>query len=110
VVIHNRVLSDAQIMQNFNAGVGERYYLLFGISHLVNVPQSYILVEASQYDSYSYLFNKPAFISLDASARPGSIPLRGMRIGANGVELHSGQAYRPLNLTIQDSLYTPGVG
>jgi hypothetical protein len=110
VVIHNRVLTDAQIQQNFDAGVGERYYLLFGVSHLVNVAQAYILFEVSQYDSYSYLFNKPAFISLDASARPGSIPLRGMRIGENGVELHTGQAYRTLDTTISDSLYTPGTG
>lgn len=109
-VVHNRVLTDTQIQQNFDAGVGERYYLLFSVSHLVNVPQSYILFEVSQYDSYSYLFNKPAFISLDPNARPGSIPIRGMRIGANGVELHSGQAYRPLDTTITDSLYTPSVG
>lgn len=110
VVIHNRVLTDAQITQNFDAGVGERYYLLFGISHLVNVPQAYILVEASQFDSYGYLFNKPAFISLDASARPGSIPLQGMRIGSNGVELHSGQAYRTINTTITDADYVVGSG
>lgn len=110
VVLHNRVLTDAQIAQNFDAGVGERYYLLFGVSHLVNVPQAYIMFEASQYDSYSYLFNKPAFISLDGAARPGSIPLRGMRIGENGVELKTGQAYRTLDTTISDSLYTPAVG
>ena len=110
VVIHNRVLTDAQIAQNFDAGVGERYYLLFGISHLVNVPQAYIMFEVSQFDSYGYLFNKPAFISLDANARPGSIPLRGVRIGSNGVELHSGQAYRTLDTTITDASYTVGTG
>ncbi len=110
VVVHNRVLTDEQIAQNFDAGVGERYYLLFGISHLVNMPQAYILFEVSQFDSYGYLFNKPALISLDASARPGSIPLQGLRIGSNGVELHSGQAYRTINTTITDSDYTVGVG
>ncbi len=60
--------------QNFDAGVGERFYLLFSVSHLVNVPQSYVMFEASQFDSYSYLFNKPAFISLDGSAGPGPDP------------------------------------
>ncbi len=74
VVVHNRVLTDAQIAQNFDAGVGERYYLLFGVSHIVNVPSAYILFEVSQFDSYGYLFNKPAFISLDASATPGLDP------------------------------------
>src|SRR6185295_3013667 len=111
VVIHNRVLTPAQIQQNFAAGVGERYFMLFSVSHLVNVPQSYIMFEVSQYDSYSYLFNKPTFISLDASATPGaSIPLQAMRIGENGIELPVGQAYRTLDTAISDSLYTPATG
>ena len=29
VAIHNRALTQAQIQQNFDAGVGERYFLLF---------------------------------------------------------------------------------
>src|SRR5262249_30205069 len=53
---------------------------------------------------------KPTFISLDPNARPGSIPLQGMRIGLNGAELPGGQAYRMLNMTISDSNYTPGLG
>lgn len=110
VVAHNRVLTAAQILQNFEAGVGERYYLLFSVAHLISVPQSYIMFEVSQYDSYSYLFNKPAFISLDGTAMPGNIPLRGMRIGQNGVELKVGQAYRTLDTTITDANYTPATG
>jgi hypothetical protein len=110
VVVHNRALSQAQIQQNFEAGVGERYYLLFSVAHLVNVPQSYIMFEAAQYDSYSYLFTKPTFISLDATAMPGSIPIRGMRIGENGVELKVGQAYRTLDTTIADASYSPATG
>jgi mono/diheme cytochrome c family protein len=110
VVVHNRVLTPAQILQNFEAGVGERYYLLFSVAHLISVPQSYIMFEASQYDSYSYLFNRPTFISLDGTAMPGSIPLRGMRIGENGVELKVGQAYRTLDTTISDANYSPATG
>ncbi len=110
VVIHNRVLTQAQIQQNFAAGVGERYFMLFSVSHLVNVPQSYIMFEVSQYDSYSYLFNKPTFISLDPTATPGTIPLKAMRIGENGIEMPVGQAYRTLDTTISDSLYTPATG
>ena len=41
------------------------------------VPQSYIMFEVSQYDSYSYLFKKPTFISLDPAATPGLDPDRG---------------------------------
>ena len=110
VAIHNRALTQAQIQQNFAVGVGERYFLLFGVSHLVNVPQSYVMFEVSQYDSFGYLFNKPAFISLDAAATPGTIAIKGMRIGENGAELHVGQAYRTLDTTVSSSLYTPSVG
>ncbi len=110
VVIHNRALSAQQIRQNFDVGVGEKYYLLFSVEHLVDVPQSYILFEVSQFDSYGYLFDKPAFISLDSSATPGTIALKGMRIGENGAELAVGQAYRTLDMSITDSLYTAGVG
>src|SRR5690606_26002898 len=52
----------------------------------------------------------PKFISLDPNATPGSIPLRGMRIGVNGAEIQVGQAYRPLNLTISSADYSPETG
>ena len=77
VAIHNRALTLEQIQQNFAAGVGERYFMLFNVSQLTGVPQSYVMLEASQYDSYSYLFTKPTFISLDRERRPSSIPHQG---------------------------------
>ncbi len=107
VAVYNRVLTEPQIQTNFQAGVGEKFYLLFSISHLVDVPQAYILFEVSQFDSYSYLFDKPTFISLDSNARPGSIPVAGLRIGINGAEAPVGQAYRTLDTTITDSQYGP---
>lgn len=110
VAIHNRALSQAQIQQNFDAGVGERFYLLFSVAHLINVPQSYLLFEASQFDSYSYLFNKPAFISLDGSVDPDQIRIRGLRIGVNGAELRVGQAYAPLDDTVAAAVYEPATG
>ena len=110
VAIHNRALNLEQIQQNFAAGVGEKFFLLFGIEHIVNVPKSYIMFEASQYDSTGYLFANPKFISLDANARPGSIALRGMRIGLNGAEPHVGQAYRLLDTTITDASYSAETG
>jgi hypothetical protein len=71
------------------------------------MPQAYILFEVSQFDSYGYLFDKPAFISLDPAARPGNIPLAGMRIGVNGSETEVGQAYRTLDTAITDSEFGP---
>ncbi|MGH8189422.1 MAG: LamG domain-containing protein, partial [Steroidobacteraceae bacterium] len=110
VAIHNRALNLQQIQQNFEAGVGEKFFLLFGVEHIVSMPRSYVMFEAAQYDSAGYLFTNPKFISLDANAMPGSIRLRGMRIGMNGSEPAVGQAYRPLDVTISDANYAPASG
>jgi hypothetical protein len=108
--IYNRALTQDQIQQNFAAGVGERYFLLFNVSALTGINQAYVMFEVSLYDSYSYLFNKPTFISLDSTAKPGSLAIKGMRLGMNGAEVSVGQAYAPLNTTVTDTDYTPGVG
>lgn len=110
VAIHNRALTAAQLKQNFDAGVGERFYLLFGVSHLVNVPQSYVMFEVSQVDSYGYLFDKPAFISLDPAVTPDAVRIRGMRIGMNGVEAHAGQAYVPMDTVVNGGGYDKAKG
>jgi hypothetical protein len=110
VVIHNRALTQGQITQNFDAGVGERFYLLFSVAHLVDVPESYVMFEASQFDSYSYLFSEPAFISLDGEQDPDQVRIRGLRIGVNGAEAKVGQAYSPLDRTVTAAGYEPATG
>jgi hypothetical protein len=110
VAIHNRALTEAQVKQNFDAGVGEKYFLLFGVEHITGVPKSYILFEAAEYDSAGYLFKNPKIIRLDAAAQPGNIPLKGMRIGVNGAEPHVGQAYRLLDMTITNEAYEAADG
>jgi hypothetical protein len=109
VAIHSRALTAAQVMQNFNAGVGERYYMLFDVSTVTNVSQAYVMFTVSQYDSFGYLFYQPTFISLDptvTSANLPSIPVQGIRIGLNGGVPQVGQAYIPLNMTITGANYT----
>ncbi len=105
VAIHNRALTPAQIVQNFDVGVGEKFYLLFGIEDIINVPTAYILFEVAQYDSYGYLFTKPHFITLDAAQQPEGIPIQGMRIGLNGTEAAVGQAYANLDEMLSASLF-----
>jgi hypothetical protein len=101
VAIHNRALTPEQVQQNFDAGVGEKFFLLFNVSAHAGFADSYVLVEVSQFDSYSYLFNRPTFISLDPDWTPASpIPIRGMRIGANGVVVPIGQAYKNLDTSV----------
>jgi hypothetical protein len=108
--VHSRALTLEQIQQNFAAGVGERYFLLFNVTALTGMPQSYVMLEASMYDSYGYLFTKPTFISLDPAARPGSIPVEGVRIGINGSEAPVGQAYANVKLNVTDANYAPATG
>ena len=106
LAIHDRALTLAQVQQNFAAGVGEKYYLLFDVSNLVNMPQSYIMLTASELDSYSYLFTRPTFISLDPTQKPSNIPIAGIRIGLNGAEVGVGQAYLPLSANITAANYS----
>jgi hypothetical protein len=109
VAIHSRALSPAQVLQNFNAGVGQRYYLLFNVADVTGVSQAYVMFTVSQYDSYSYLFDRPTFVSLDPKVTASSIPnipVRGIRIGMNGNIPQVGQAYIPLNTAVTSAGYT----
>ena len=111
VAIYNRSLTQEQIQQNFDAGVGEKFFLLFSIGDVIGVPAgSYIMFSVEQYDSYSYLFDNPTFINLDPTVMPGTIQLKGMSIGVNGREVSVGQAYRNLDMSITDAAYDPATG
>ena len=106
VAIHNRTLSDDEIIKNFDAGVGQQYYLLFGVSDLIDVPESYIVFEVSQFDSFSYLFAEPFFISLNSNATIPDIAVEGLRIGINGKESFAGQVFSTLNTQISNTTYS----
>jgi hypothetical protein len=106
VAIHNRALSAAQILQNYSAGVGQRYYLLFNVADVTGVSQGYVMFTVSQYDGASYLFTNPTFVSLDPTVTPDNIVVKGIRIGINGTLPTVGQAYIPLNTTVTASGYT----
>ncbi|MEO8225673.1 MAG: LamG domain-containing protein, partial [Gammaproteobacteria bacterium] len=110
--IHNRALTPAQVQQNYDAGVGEKFFLLFNVSAHTGTPESYVLMEVSQFDSYSYLFNRPTFVSLDPDWTPSSpIPISGLRIGLNGAVERVSQAYRNLDTSVSVANgYTAGAG
>ncbi|WP_226876577.1 LamG domain-containing protein [Microbulbifer hainanensis] len=109
LAIHSRALSAEDIATNFEAGVGEKYLLLFKVEEQTGVPESYVMFEVQQYDNYGYLFSKPTFISLDDSVDPSGIAIEGMRIGINGREAEVGQAWANLSTSI-GSGYTPAAG
>jgi hypothetical protein len=104
--IHSSALTPAQVMQNFNAGVGEKYFVLFDVTSLTGVPQSYIETTASILDSYAYQFSNPTFISLNPNAAVANIPIKGIRFGVNGVELPTGQSYSTVDTVVGGSAYS----
>jgi mono/diheme cytochrome c family protein len=110
VAIHNRALTQAQVQQNFEAGVGEKFFLMFGVEHLTNINDSFIVIEAAQFDSYGYLFRRPYFISLDGTAQPDGLNIRGMRVGLNGAEARVGQAFANVDTQITSAAYTTDAG
>jgi len=121
LAIHNRALSEAQIRQNFDVGVGQKFYLLFDISEHLGPecrgpdpdltvddparnpdydPKCFIYMEAAQFDNNSFLFAYPRFITLDNTIDPTGIRIRGMRIGINGREASNGQGFASMNEVI----------
>jgi hypothetical protein len=110
VAIHSRAMTPAQVMQNYNAGVGESYAMLFDVSSITGLNEAYVMFTVSQYDSYSYLFTNPTFISLDPTVTPGNIPISGIQIGVNGAIPSVGQAYLPLSTTVTAANYKAGTG
>ena len=105
VAVHEYALTPAQIQQNFDVGVGEKFFLLFSIEDIINVPTAYILFEVAQFDSYAYLFTRPHFITLDPTQSPEGIPIQGMRIGINGAEVDKSQSYANLDTNLSASLF-----
>jgi len=112
VAIYNRALTQEEITQNLDAGVGQKFHLLFKVGHLSpNLPDtSYIWFEVGEFDDYSYLFANPAFIVLDpedgSAITPTSfsaLTIKGMRIGVNGKLAAIGQAF----LNMDESISMP---
>ena len=104
--IHRRALTQEQIVQNFDAGVGERFFMLFDISeNIAAAPESsYILFEVAQFDTYAYLFDRPHFVTLDGSS-PEGIALQGLRVAMNGQEAQVGQTYATMDQTLSASAF-----
>lgn len=115
VAIHNRALTESQIQQNFEVGVGEKFFLLFSVSHLIDTAEpnnadDFIIFQASQLDSYSYLFTEPYFISLNETPELNNIPLKGLRLGINGKLAPVAQSFQTVDMTLDNSLYDSSTG
>jgi len=114
VALHSHPLTPAQIQQSFDVGVGQKFFLLFYVGHHlgeVGNPESFIMFEVAQFDSFSYLFNKPTFINLNSGWTPSAnIDIKGLRIGINGKEALAGQAYANMDTAVTAAGYNPSTG
>ncbi len=112
LAIHNRVLDDDQVLTNFNAGVGQKYYLFFSVAEQVGQDDAYIVFQVEQFDESSYLFQDPFFMILDSerSALAADFRIRGMRIGINGKEATVGQAFANMDLSVTVAGYSTETG
>jgi len=100
LAIYNRTLEQEHIQQNYDVGVGEKFFLLFSISELIDLANTYVMFEVSQYDNYSYLFSSAAIVNIDGTPVSTSFNLKSLRLGINGKESAQGQAFTNLELSI----------
>ncbi len=129
LAVHSRALTLDQIRQNFDAGVGQKYYLMFDISehlpecqgpdpdpavdNLEQTPNDYaplcfVYLEAAQFDNTSFLFAYPRIVTLDDTVDLNDVRIRNMRIGINGREASNGQGFANIDVTINN--FDPEVG
>ena len=109
LAIHERALTAEQIQTNFNAGVGERFFLLFNISDHIDTEEAYVVFEVAQLDSFSYLFTNP-FVTVLGDDSLDSFDLNGMRIGINGREAAVGQSFANIDRRLSDADLTAADG
>ena len=114
VAVHNSALTPAQIQQNFDVGVGQKYFLMFSVSELLDLEGNchvietdgsrtnycYIVFQTSQFDDSSYLFEEPFFANINPSGGRVDFNLTGVRLGINGKLAAVGQAFLNIDTAI----------
>jgi mono/diheme cytochrome c family protein len=120
VAIHSRSLTPEQIVQNYDVGVGQKYYLMFSVSSLVDddscrvtdsnndvTDYCYVVFEVSQFDPSSYLFREPRFVNINPEGSGNlDFDLKGIYLGLNGQLAVTGQGYVNVSASISGSSFT----
>ena len=97
VAIHNRALSDVQVQQNYDAGLGNFVTLAFDVSNAIGAPAT-VQLQASNMDDNAYLFASPTLIT-DV---PG-VQVQNIRVAVNNSVPVATQAFRSVNMTVTQS-------
>jgi hypothetical protein len=98
VAIYDHALTEAQILQNFGAGVGKRLILRFDIGQWAGAG-SLLEFTVSELDDYSYLFCKPTVIT----PNPSGQRVTGIRIAVNGQAPVAGQSFAVLDAIVSSA-------
>ncbi len=94
VAIYSQALTDAQIQQNFEAGVGERLLLRFDVSQWMGGGSAVEFV-VTDFDPYSYLFCEPTL----RTPNPNGSRVANIGIAVNGEIASSGQGFATVDTT-----------
>lgn len=94
--IYERALSSTEARQNFDAGIGDASVLKFDVSNLVGAPDSYIALEASEFDKTSYLFAKPQFVTSAST----EVRVKNIRIAVNNKVQAAGQVFSTIDMSV----------
>lgn len=97
VAIYDLALTQAQIDQNYDAGVGKRLIMRFDVSAWAGAG-SFIEFMVSELDEFSYLFCQPTFVSPNATG----FRVANLRIAVNGVVPVSGQSFQSVDALVQE--------
>jgi concanavalin A-like lectin/glucanase superfamily protein len=98
LALYQQALTDTQIMQNYEAGVGQRLLLRFDISQWMGAGSAIEFI-VTDYDSYSYLFCQPTF----RSPNPNGGRIANIQIAVNGQIASSGQGFSTIDTVASGS-------
>jgi hypothetical protein len=120
VAVHNRAMTADQVAQNHEVGVGQKFFLMFSVSELLDLPGTchvsndsartnfcYVVFEVSQFDEGSYLFDRPFFVNINPDGGTVDFDLEGVHLGINGKLARIGQGF--VNVAAQVSSRASGV-
>ncbi len=98
VAIYNMAISPAQIAQNYLAGAADKFTLRFGLDEWLEAG-SYVELEVSEFDAFSYLFCFPT-ISLP---NPNGTMVEHLRVAVNGVAPVQSQSFRAVSELVDEA-------
>lgn len=120
VAVHNRAMTGEQVAKNYDAGVGQKFFLMFSVSELLDLEGTchadnssgrtnycYVVFGVSQFDESSYLFERPFFVNINPDGGVVDFDLAGIHLGINGKLARIGQGF--VNVASQVSSQGPGV-